>query len=188
MRCRPRSDIIVAVGGLEPPTSPSASFTSLSAGCALHTELHGIPYILQASPKPSELFCPEWGIPFSPALPSLFRFVCCLLATIQPTSHVPPSLGLTLLPICPVCCDSIATVIPSRGSYRFGNYLAPPVVLTDWLPSLSTPSACRSISMPFRFHHPASPVLQYVSLLTGIARCTSLGVCGRWRTRTACSS
>ena len=29
-------------------------------------------YIWLASPKPSELFCPEWGIPFSPALPYCF--------------------------------------------------------------------------------------------------------------------
>ena len=31
-------------------------------------------------------------------------------------------------------------------------------------------------------------VFSIFSLLTGIARCTSLGVCGRWRSRTACSS
>ena len=65
---------------------------------------------------------------------SSFAFFCfvhsvAIIATIQPTSHVTPSLGLTLLPICHVCCDSIETVIPSRGSYRFGNYLRQIVVL-----------------------------------------------------------
>lgn len=141
-------------------------------------------YIWLASPKPSELFYPV-GHPFLSSFALLFRsFRCDYITTIQPTSYVPPSLGLTLLPICPVCCDSVATVNPSRGSYRFGNYLVPPVVLTDWLPSLSTPSALRSLSLPFRFRHPASPVLQYVSLLAGIARCTSLGVCRRRWIRT----
>ena len=48
----------------------------------------------------------------------LFRsFRCDCVATIQPTSYVPPSLGLALLPICPVCCYSVATIIPSRGYY-----------------------------------------------------------------------
>ena len=37
---------------------------------------------------------------------------------------------------------------PLRGSELT---LSPPAVLTDWVPSLSTPSACRSLSMPFRF-------------------------------------
>ena len=123
---------------------------------------------------------------------SSFAFFCfihsvAIIATIQPTSHVPPSLGLTLLPICPVGCYHSNHPHPV-GSYRFGNYLSPPVVLTDWLPSISTPSAYWSLSMPFQFRHPASPVLQYVSLLTGIALCTSLGVCGRCGIRTRCSS
>ena len=94
-----------------------------------------------------------------------------------------PRTCTTTFPPCSLHVGAISW--PLRGSEIT---LSPLVVLTDWVPSLSTPSACRSISMPFRFHHPASPVLQYVSLLTGIARCTSLGVCGRWRTRTACSS
>ena len=56
--------------------------------------------------------------------------------------------------------------------YRFGNYLLALAVLHD-------PLACRlfphhlaprfqSLSLPFRFHQSASPVLQYVSLLAGI--------------------
>ena len=74
-------------------------------------------YIWLASPKPSELFCPD-GHPFLSSFALLFRsFRCDCVATIQPTSYVPPSLGLALLPICPVCCDSVATIIPSRGYY-----------------------------------------------------------------------
>lgn len=74
-------------------------------------------YIWLASPKPSELFCPV-GHPFLSSFALLFRsFRCDCVATIQPTSYVPPSLGLKLLPICPVCCDIVATIIPSRGYY-----------------------------------------------------------------------
>ena len=36
---------IVAVGGLEPPTSPSPGVISLSAECALPTELHGFRFV-----------------------------------------------------------------------------------------------------------------------------------------------
>ena len=50
---------------------------------------------------------------------------------------------------------------PTRDAYRFGNYLAPPVVLTDWLPSLSTPSACRSLSMPFQLMALHDPLRDY---------------------------
>jgi hypothetical protein len=118
----------------------------------------------------------------------IIRSVCCdCFATIRP-SILTTSLGLTLLPICSVCCCVTATETHPVGHTDSELTSSPPVVLTDWLPSLSTPSTCRSLSMPFRFHHPASPVLQYVSLLTGFALCTTLGVGGRWRTRTACSS
>jgi hypothetical protein len=150
-------------------------------------------YIWLASPKPSELFCPV-GHPFLSSFAFFVSFIHSV-AIMQPfsqrlTSHT--SLGLMLLPICPVCCDSVATVTPSRGACRFGNYLLALAVLHD-------PISCRlfphhlalrfqSLSLPFRFRQPASPVLQYVSLLAGIALCTSLGVCGRWRARNACSS
>ena len=119
---------------------------------------------------------------------SVFQFISSVAALQQPfsqrlTSHT--SLGLTLLPICPVCCNSVATITH-------------PVGLTDseitcvrllysrpfFMSPLSTRSSVWSLSMPFRFHQSASPVLQYVSLLAGIARCTSLGVCGRCGSRT----
>jgi len=120
MRCRPRLDI-VAVDGFAPSTHGLVP-------AALHAELYGIPcYIWLASPKPSELFCP-YRHPFLSSFALLFHFVCSLLATIQPTSHVPPSLGLTLLPICPVCCYHSNHPHPV-GSYRFGNYLRQIVVL-----------------------------------------------------------
>ena len=47
-----------------------------------------------------------------------------------------------------------------------------------------------TVSSPLRLtRHPSCHcVFSIFSLLAGIARCTSLGVCGRWRTRTACSS
>ena len=71
------------------------------------------------------------------------------------------SLGLTLLPsrlipfprpytttFPPYSLHVGANSWPLRGSELT---LSPPAVLTDWVPSLSTPSACRSLSMPFRF-------------------------------------
>ena len=66
------------------------------------------------------------------------------------------------------------------------------VVLTGWVPSLSTPSVSRSLSMPFRIslaraNAPvglASPCSINSCLLAGICLCTSLGVCGRCRIRT----
>ena len=70
-----------------------------------------------------------------------------------------------------------------------------PAVLTGWIPSLSIPSALRSLSLPFQLrilHDPfgflATPLASVIiklSLLAGIALCTSLGVRGGRRTRTA---
>ena len=62
------------------------------------------------------------------------------------TSH--SSLGLTLLPI-PV---PIAPR-PTRERLDSEITLLPPAVLTGWVPSLSTPSVCWSVSMPFRGGH-----------------------------------
>ena len=129
----------------------------------------------------------------------IIRSVCCdCFPTIQP-SILTTSLGLTLLPICSVCCCVTATVTHQPVVLSDSELTSsPPVVLTDWLPSLSTPSVLRSLSLPFQLralHDPfrdySPPILplciSIFSLLAGIARCTSLGVCGRWRTRTACS-
>ena len=78
-----------------------------------------------------------------------------LIVTIQhlSTLSIHP-LSLTLLPICfSVGCGLAATNSPSREPYRFGTYLVALVVLTDWIPSLSTPSVCWSLSLPFRGGH-----------------------------------
>ena len=62
------------------------------------------------------------------------------------TSH--SSLGLTLLPIpVPVAPR------PTRERLDSEITLSPPAVLTDWVPSLSTPSVCWSLSLPFRGGH-----------------------------------
>lgn len=110
----------------------------------------GIPCILQASPKPSELFCPA-GHPFLSSFALLFRsFNTPLLPwLIRPTSLMShSSLGLTLLPIpVPVAPR------PTRERLDSEITLLPPAVLTDWIPSLSTPSVCWSVSMPFRGGH-----------------------------------
>ena len=68
---------------------------------------------------------------------------------IRPTSLMShSSLGLTLLPIpVPVAPR------PTRERLDSEITLSPPAVLTDWVPSLSTPSVCWSVSMPFRGGH-----------------------------------
>ena len=181
MRCRPHSDI-VDVDGFAPSTHGLVP-------AALHAELYGIPYILQASPKPSELFCPEWGIPFSPALP--YCFVHFVAIARNHSANVS----------CPTFPRPYTTTYLSRMLLYESNHTHP-VGLTDseityvrllysrpsFMSPISTRSSVWSLSMPFQFRHPASPVLQYVSLLTGIALCTSLGVCGRCGSRTRFSS
>ena len=203
----PRLDI-VAVDGLEPPTQPLTASSK-------PTELYGTPffiYCLLPSTKLCEAATPRFCLCRHYPNPAIWAHALLVLALrsldlrsfntpllpwlIRPTSLMShSSLGLTLLPICHVCCDSVATVTPSRGSYRFGNYLEPPVVFTDWLPSLSSHQPyglfrCRFVAVTPVMVTQAIPstMLHYFCLLTGIARCTSLGVCGRWRTRTACSS
>ena len=130
----------------------------------------------------------------------IIRSVCCdCVATIRP-SILTTSLGLALLPICSVCCCVTATVMHQLVMLADSELTSsPPVVLTGWLPSLSTPSVgglfrCRFSSglcttpCGITRHPSCHCVFSIFSLLTGIARCTSLGVCGRWRTRTVCSS
>ena len=92
----------------------------------------------------------------------VFRFVCCCVtATIQP-SILTTSLGLTLLPICSVCCCVTATVTHQLVMLADSELTSsPPAVLTDWLPSLSTPSALRSLSMPFQLMVLHDPLRDY---------------------------
>ena len=109
-------------------------------------------YIWLASPKPSELFYPV-GHPFLSSFALLFVHSVAIVS--QPFStliYCSTSLGLTLLPIhVPVAPR------PTRERLDSELTLSPPAVLTDWLPSISTPSACRSLSMPFRSGLSPSP-------------------------------
>ena len=127
---------IVAVDGFEPPTQPLTASSK-------PTELYGKPfflYCLLPSTKPCEAATPRFCLCRHYPSPAIWAHALLVLALrsldlrslntpllpwlIRPTSLMShSSLGLTLLPICPVCCDSVATMIPSRGSYRFGNYL-----------------------------------------------------------------
>ena len=88
-----------------------------------------------------------------------------LLVTIQP-SILTTSLGLALLPICSVCCCITATVTHQPvvlSDSELTSFL--PVVLTDWLPSLSTPSVLRSLSMPFQLRALHDPLRDYSPLI-----------------------
>ena len=74
-------------------------------------------------------------------------------------------LSLTLLPICfSVGCGFAATNRPTREPYRFGTYLVALVVLTDWIPSLSTPQLVGL----FRCCLFAGFIMSIVCLLAGI--------------------
>ena len=187
-----RCKVFGVVAGLEPAHNGVNDISSLYALPLSYTTHHIYLSIIQAAGSHTSLRqqpqSPSALLDLQSGFSIHFVLYVAIIATIQPTSHVPhfPRPYTTTYLSCMLLCHSNRN--PSRGSCRFGNYLVPPVVLTDCLPSLSTPSALRSLSLPFRFNHPVSPVLQYVSLLAGIARCTSLGVCGRWRSRTACSS
>lgn len=84
-----------------------------------------------------------------------------LLATIR-LSIPTTSLGLTLLPICSVCCCVSATIMHQPvvlSDSEITSFL--PVVLTGWIPSLSTPSALRSLSLPFQLRALHDPLRDY---------------------------
>ena len=165
------------MAGLEPA---SASHTRTKPGDAPSSARHTV-YVYSITE--AVLTVLPYGIRSSPALPHCFRPICCdVIATIQHflTLSTHP-LSLTLLPICfSVGCGFAATNRPTRELYRFGTYLAALVVLTDWIPSLSTPQ----LAGLFRCCLFAGFNLSMVCLLAGIARCTTLGVCGRCGIRT----
>ena len=90
------------------------------------------------------------------------------------------SLGLTLLPIpVPVAPR------PTRERLDSEITLSPPAVLTDWIPSLSTPSVCWSVSMPFRGGHSrygySGDTIHHVTLFLPTCRDCTLHV--PWRLR-----
>ena len=183
------------MAGLEPaPLDSSTSFSTASCSTMLnYTAYHIYLSLIQAAgshtslrhttQSPSALLDLQSGF-------RIIRSVCCdCFATIRPSIPT-TSLGLTLLPICSACCCVTATETHHVGPLDSELTSSPPVVLTDWLPSLSTPSVLRSLSLPFQLRALHDPLRDYsppilplcfsiFSLLAGIARCTSLGVCGR---------
>ena len=102
----------------------------------------------------------------------MFRSLCCdCVATIRPSIPT-TSLGLTLLPICSVCCCVTATVthqLVMLADSELTSFL--PVVLTGWIPSLSTPSALRPISMPFQLRALHEP--RHLSVGHGVITATA---------------
>ena len=151
---------IVAVDGFEPPTQPLTASSK-------PTELYGIPfYILPITIDQAMRGSHTPLLPLQTlSQPAIWAHALLVLALrsldlrsfntpllpwlIRPTSLTShSSLGLTLLPIpVPVAPR------PTRERLDSEITLSPPAVLTDWVPSLSTPSACWSVSMPFRGGH-----------------------------------
>ena len=76
-------------------------------------------------------------------------------------SHNFPRTYTTTYP-CSVCRYSLATKPPHHVG-PLDSEITPflPVVLTGWLPSLSTPSALRSLSMPFQLRALHDPLRDY---------------------------
>ena len=151
---------IVAVDGFEPPTQPLTASSK-------PTELYGIPfYILPITIDQAMRGSHTPLLPLQTlSQPAIWAHALLVLALrsldlrsfntpllpwlIRPTSLTShSSLGLTLLPIpVPVAPR------PTRERLDSEITLSPPAVLTDWVPSLSTPSVCWSVSMPFRGGH-----------------------------------
>ena len=195
--------VFVAVAGFEPATSPfyglklifyvvsapppsalyQLSYTahriylSLIQAAGSHTSLR------HTTQSPSALLDLQSGFRIS------IRSVCCdCVATIRP-SILTTSLGLALLPIRMLRHSRNQMHQPVMLSdSEITSFL--PVVLTGWIPSLSTPSALRSLSMPFQLmvlHDPlrdySPPLLplciQYIQPTCRDCHYTSLGVCGR---------
>ena len=156
------------MAGLEPaPLDSSTSFSTARCSTMLnYTAYHIYLSLIQAAgshtslrhttQSPSALLDLQSGFRISN------RFVCCCVtATIQPSIPT-TSLGLTLLPICSVCCCVTATVTHQPVVLSDSELTSsPPVVLTDWIPSLSTPSVLRSLSMPFQLRALHDPLRDY---------------------------
>lgn len=190
---------VVAAGGFEPPTVylPQELQTWLLYQLSYTTPINMYypkfrPY---AEPNPaydSWLFAQRAYSEPSLHLFALLKFRIPAAHSAYILSHT--SLGLALLPSRLILCMSG----PTRGRCGVRNL---PCRLWLYLrvriPSLSTPSACRSLSMPFRLcatYRLAPWLLALISdlnkcccLLAGFARCTTLGVrggCGIRTTRT----
>lgn len=76
-------------------------------------------------------------------------------------SHNFPRSCTTTYP-CSICRYSLTTKPPHHVRPLDSELTSsPPVVLTDWLPSLSTPSALRSLSLPFQLRALHDPLRDY---------------------------
>lgn len=139
-----------------------------TSDCALPTELHGIPYIFihhtsswqphQPTPYDAE---PIRIIGLAIRIP-YYSFCMLRLFRNHSAFNSHNFLGLTLLPICSVCCCVTATVTHQPVVLSDSELTSsPPVVLTDWIPSLSTPSVLRSLSLPFQLRALHDPLRDY---------------------------
>ena len=140
-----------------------------TSDCALPTELHGIPYIFihhtsswqphqptTYDAEPIRIIGLAIRIPYySFCMLRLFRNHSAF------NSHNFPRTYTTTYP-CSVCRYSLATKPPHHVRPLDSELTSSsPVVLTDWLPSLSTPSALRSLSMPFQLRALHDPLRDY---------------------------
>ena len=90
-----------------------------------------------------------------------FRLLLCRSNHSAFNSHNFPRTYTTTYP-CSVCRYSLATKPPHHVG-PLDSEITPflPVVLTDWIPSLSTPSALRSLSLPFQLRALHDPLRDY---------------------------
>ena len=152
------------VAGLEPAHNGVNDISSLYALPLSYTTHHIYLSIIQAAgshtslrhttQSPSALLDLQSGFRIS------IRSVCCdCVATIRP-SILTTSLGLALLPIRMLRHSRNQMHQPVMLSdSEITSFL--PVVLTGWIPSLSTPSALRSLSMPFQLMVLHDPLRDY---------------------------
>ena len=141
--------------------------------CALPTELHDTPYIysliqaagshtsLRQQPQsPSALLDLQSGF-------CIIRSVCCdVIATIRPS--ILTTFPRTCATTCQPYCSHRDQPVVTAGS-EITSFL--PVVLTGWVPSISTPSALRSISLPFQLRALHEP--RHLSVGHGVITATA---------------
>ena len=97
----------------------------------------------------------------------IIRSVCCdVIATIRPSilTTFPRTCATTCQPYCSHRDQPVVTAGSEITSLR-------PVVLTGWIPSLSTPSALRSISLPFQLRALHEP--RHLSVGHGVITATA---------------
>lgn len=165
-------NIVVAVAGLEPATS---CFMHLPLkGRALPTELHGIPYIFIPHTsswqphQPTTYAEPIRTIGLAIRIPyfNSFFMLPCYGNHIRPSilTTFPRTCATTCQPYCSHRDQPVVTAGSEITSLR-------PVVLTGLVPSLSTPSALRSISLPFQLRALHDP--RHLSVGHGVITATA---------------